>query len=300
MAALLEQPEEPAPGAELVAIQPLGKAPPLFLVHGMAGGMLWGYANLARHLGAEQPVYAFKSRGLEGEEEFATIEAMAAHYVGVLRRFRPQGPYSLGGYCFGGNVAFEMARQLQAAGQEVRLLALFNSSPPNSRFSRLTWTPGQTVKFFYNLLLWAADFRKWKPGDRREFFHWKLRMFKLRLFRGRPAAPANTAEVDPDKLVDLRAFPEEQRRLLAAHVRALVGYHGQPYAGRIHLFRSRGYPLFCSFDRHYGWTEYAAGGVELRLLQGKHDSILDEPCVATLARKMEECLDQPSTKRGPP
>src|SRR5581483_9438699 len=96
--------------------------PSLFLVHGVGGGMLWGFANLARALGAEQPVYAFKSRGLDGLEEFTTIEEMAAQYVADLLRFQPAGPFYLGGYCFGGLVAYEMARQLKAQGHETALL----------------------------------------------------------------------------------------------------------------------------------------------------------------------------------
>src|SRR3954466_11251371 len=112
--------------SSIVGIQPKGKRPALFLVHGVGGGMLWGYHNLARELGEEQPIYAFKSRGLDGLEEFTRIEDMAAHYIADLRQFQPQGPYHLGGYCFGGNVAYEIARQLTAQGQEVGLLLLMN------------------------------------------------------------------------------------------------------------------------------------------------------------------------------
>ena len=88
--------------------------PPLFLVHGAGGGMFWGYVNLARHL--KQPVYGFKSRGLDGLPELESIAEMASQYIADLRRVCPHGPYSLGGYCFGGVLAFEMARQLEAEG----------------------------------------------------------------------------------------------------------------------------------------------------------------------------------------
>src|SRR5258707_751995 len=111
-----------AAGSSLGEIQPRGAKPPLFLVHGVGGGMFWGYTNLSRRLGPEQPVFAFKSRGMDGEEEFATIEEMAAHYVADLRAFQPGGPYCLGGYCFGGYVAYEMARQLDAQGERAALL----------------------------------------------------------------------------------------------------------------------------------------------------------------------------------
>ena len=55
--------------------------------------MFWGYTNLSRYLGAEQPVYALKSRGLEGRKEFDRIEEMAAAYVNELRAFQRRGGY---------------------------------------------------------------------------------------------------------------------------------------------------------------------------------------------------------------
>src|SRR5205085_5144245 len=131
VAKILRQ-EKPSRGnsvSSIVEIQRRGSRPPLFLVHGAGGGMFWGYANLARCLGEDQPVYAFKSRGLDGLDEFATVEEIAAHYVADMRARQPHGPYYLGGYCFGGNVAYEMARQLDAQGERTALLALMNSAP---------------------------------------------------------------------------------------------------------------------------------------------------------------------------
>src|SRR5207237_314624 len=107
---------------------------------GAGGGMFWGYVNLSRHLGSDQPVYGFKSRGLDGREEFGTLEEMAEQYVKDLRGLQPSGPYYLGGYGFGGNVAYEMARQLDAQGEQVALLALLNCAPPNSRYLRIDWS----------------------------------------------------------------------------------------------------------------------------------------------------------------
>src|SRR5439155_10785008 len=113
--------------SSIVEIQPKGTRLPLFLVHGVGGGMFWGYTNLSKHLGNDQPVYAFNSRGMDGRPEFPTIKEMAAHYVSDLRKFRSRGPYLLGGYCFGGVVALEMARQLRAQGESVPLVTLVNS-----------------------------------------------------------------------------------------------------------------------------------------------------------------------------
>src|SRR4029077_5364539 len=85
----------------LVPLQPKGNKPPLFLVHGAGGDVLWGYANLAAHMRADQPIYGIKSRGQAGLEEFAKLEDMAAYYLQEVRALQPLGPYFLGGYCFG-------------------------------------------------------------------------------------------------------------------------------------------------------------------------------------------------------
>ena len=277
-------------GTSLVEIQASGSRPPLFLVHGAGGGMFWGYVNLSRHLGHDQPVYGFKSRGLDGQEELGRIEEMAAQYIGDLRSMQPRGPYYLGGYCFGGNIAFEMARQLTAQGEEVALLALLNCAPPNSEYCRMRWTPIWWLRFSRNLLYWANYFTSLSSAQRREFFRWKWEGLKKRLAGFRGAAQAEASKVDAGSLVDLSSFPPEQRRVWEAHIRALLDYHPEAYAGRVHLFRSPGHPLWCSFDPHYGWDEVAKGGVTMAVVPGAHERILEEPCVKVVAAELEKVL----------
>ena len=122
--------EQTADWSTLVPIQSGGARPPLFLVHGFGGGVV-GYAELARGLGDDQPVYGLQAVGLDGRTPpHETVEEMAAHFVDVVRSQQSQGPYYLGGYCFGGIVAFEVARQLEAQGQPVALVAIFEGYAP--------------------------------------------------------------------------------------------------------------------------------------------------------------------------
>src|SRR6185295_1833510 len=89
---------------------------------------------LARHLGREWPVYGLQARGIEGDlTPFDRIEEMAASYIEALRSVQREGPYTLGGWSFGGLVAFEMAQQLKEAGHEVALLALLDMNAPRAR-----------------------------------------------------------------------------------------------------------------------------------------------------------------------
>ncbi|MGN6642113.1 MAG: amino acid adenylation domain-containing protein, partial [Verrucomicrobiota bacterium] len=295
------QEESAISGTSLVEIQPRGTRPPLFFVHGAGGGMFWGYINLSRHLGQDQPVYGLRSRGLDGREEFATVEEMAAQYITDLRAVQPRGPYHIGGYCFGGNVAYEMARQLKEQGEEVAVLALFNCAPANSRYSRLAWwSPIWFMRLGINLCYWVKYFLQWTPPQRREFFRWKSKMLKRRADRFLGHTRSSKATVDAGELVDLSSFSSEQRKLWESHIRALVNYHPKPFTGHVQLFRSPGHPLLCSYDPDYGWGDLARHRVQIFIVPGVHEKILEEPCVKTLAQALTRCLNQSSTSSNPP
>lgn len=108
-----------------------GSRPPFFCVHAI-GGAVFSYVELAQSLGPDQPFLALQARGLDGRNEpFSNLEEMAAAYVRAIRTVQPEGPYRLGGWSFGGAVAFEMARCLRATGARVDLLALLDSWPPS-------------------------------------------------------------------------------------------------------------------------------------------------------------------------
>lgn len=108
-----------------------GSRTPFFCVHAI-GGAVFSYVELAQSLGLEQPFYALQARGLDGRgEPFEDLEDMAAEYVRAIRTAQPEGPYRLGGWSFGGAVAFEMTRQLRAEGARVDLLALLDSWSPH-------------------------------------------------------------------------------------------------------------------------------------------------------------------------
>jgi len=128
-AELLRQAERDDCGA-LVTLHRKGAGRPLFLVHA-AGGWAFPYVALARHLGGERPVHAFQAPQLfRGGAESITLASMAREYIAAMKAVQPAGSYLLGGWSFGGNVAFEMANQLRAAGESVAGLVMFDTLPP--------------------------------------------------------------------------------------------------------------------------------------------------------------------------
>ena len=125
---------EPAPeqGSPLVLLERGGPSTPFFFVHPV-GGTILQYRALARGLGVQRPFYALESPALEGNPlpHDISIEALARNYLDAVRTAMPKGPYLLGGWSFGGLVAFEMAQALRHAGEEVALLALLDSHVQN-------------------------------------------------------------------------------------------------------------------------------------------------------------------------
>ncbi|MHC4429507.1 MAG: non-ribosomal peptide synthetase, partial [Planctomycetota bacterium] len=106
-----------------VPIRSGGSGRPLFCVHPSSGTVAC-LAELARHLGEDRPFWGLEARGVDGVAATQDrIEDMASTYLAAVRSIQPHGPYLLAGYSFGGVIAFEMAQQLRAAGQEIALLA---------------------------------------------------------------------------------------------------------------------------------------------------------------------------------
>ncbi|HSC57151.1 MAG TPA: amino acid adenylation domain-containing protein, partial [Nitrospira sp.] len=133
--------EQVEPVSPLVlCVQPNGHGRPLFLIHDGAG-QLFFYPVLAAHLGNDRPVYGLrpptKSHGhYRSFEKTRTVQELAELYITEIRKIRPHGPYLLGGSCFGGVIAFEMAQQLRAAGDDVGPLLLFDSFVLNNARAR--------------------------------------------------------------------------------------------------------------------------------------------------------------------
>ena len=130
VARCLSQPKWADDERSLVAIKPQGRKRPFFYVHPRIGSVLL-YANLARYFDADRPFYGLQSVGLDGKQEpLNRVEDMAAHYIREIQTIQPKGPYLLGGRCFGGRVALEMAQQLQAQGEKVAILAIVEAGTP--------------------------------------------------------------------------------------------------------------------------------------------------------------------------
>ncbi|HEY3957180.1 MAG TPA: amino acid adenylation domain-containing protein [Streptosporangiaceae bacterium] len=114
----------------VLPVQGTGSRPPFFFLHGdWTGGAFYCFA-LARACGPEQPFHVLEPYKFSARDEVPTVEEVAAAHIDAVRQVQPAGPYRLGGFCNGGLLAYEMARQLERDGQQVEFLGLVDPSPP--------------------------------------------------------------------------------------------------------------------------------------------------------------------------
>ncbi|MFE6779431.1 alpha/beta fold hydrolase [Streptomyces sp. NPDC057702] len=119
----------PAAYDPVVALQSGGAKTPLFCVHPGVGEVLV-FVNLARYFADDRPFYALRARGFDaGEEPFASFAEMVETYVAAIRARQPHGPYAVAGYSYGGAVAFEIAKRLEALGERVDFVGSLNLPP---------------------------------------------------------------------------------------------------------------------------------------------------------------------------
>lgn len=296
LADILGQEQWSAPWSSLVAIQPKGSKPPFFCVHG-PGGHVLNYSHLASRLGEDQPFYGLQALGLDGKQPpDSRIEDMATHYVKEIRSLWPNGPYFLGGFCFGGQVAFEIARQLEAQGLKVALLALFEAYVrryPKS-LSDIPLPSYGVYRFVRNIVLHMHALLQLRGKDRSQYVLrriWnaktKLKMSTWKILNGF----FSLINVPLPNVFSLRD-------LYLIHCQAGKDYMPQPYPGRVTVFVVQQSPEIRSHDPRLAWGKLAAGGMEIHEFPGSHDEMLTEPQVRLLAEELRACLTREQESSG--
>ncbi len=130
----------------LVRLQPEGTKRPFFCVH-PASGTVGVFFDVAQMIDPERPFFAFQPPGMDGEcEPIFDLRALARGYVRQMRKAQPEGPYAFGGWSVGGLIAFQMAHELLASGEEVALLVLFDTVN-NELFPDLPYTRQEIANF---------------------------------------------------------------------------------------------------------------------------------------------------------
>jgi amino acid adenylation domain-containing protein len=288
LAEIVRGESKPQAWSTVVDIQPKGSKKPIFWAHslgGDGGGGFFYYRRLATLLGEDQPSFGIRSP----QQPFERIEDMAAYYIREIKAVQPEGPYQLGGFCFGGIVAYEMARQLEAAGDKLSLLAVLESAPPNLEklHARLPRSARFSIENVYENL---RDFVSHSPTEQVAMVKRKARKVREKLSHRNGDGTAQPPPALKD-LIDMSKYPKDYVKYAETHWKALESYVPGLYGGTVHLFRARKQPLRIT-DPSLGWNIVAPGRVKIEVIPGTHETMVTEPHVQVLAQKVINAIQE--------
>jgi thioesterase domain-containing protein len=272
------------PHVALIPVQTGQSRPPFFYMHvHWIGGAFYSF-TLAHDLGPDQPLYVIDPYKFDDLQVPPTIEEIAASYIESIRTVQSEGPYFLGGFCAGGLLAYEVAQQLRARGQEVKLLVLIDPMAGPIQFIRLL---GSCIRRFGDLL-------RLTPAKQLDWFL-RIRYLSRILRRSRDE---NTEHVNglmrswkekhPGRF-SLIPAPEALRQdWMAVFVWAVSGYFPRHYPGKLTYLFARENPD----SRKLWWGKAGEGeNAEIYAVPGTH-----ETCRTTylhdLTAQVKACLDK--------
>jgi aspartate racemase len=307
LARLLEKGTQGEKWSSLVPIHPQGSKPIFYLVHPVGGDVVH-YNQLVRYYNdPDQPFWGLRAQGLDGHTQpLRRLEDMAAHYIQEIQQMQPHGPYYLGGHSFGALAAFEMARQLHQAGEEVGLLALldmevtsnippeFPGLPPHLRYmgANLSVATRGKARGTENISLYDSSLppvlqklyllaqRGFFIGRKLFFLPWsKKGVYLQRLGEDLRQADAGTGPEIPQAYIEVRRACEIATR----------DYALRTYPGQLALFMQEG-PNAYLVNPILIWSKAALGGIQVYKVPGTHLSMIEEPHVQVLAQALRQCM----------
>jgi thioesterase domain-containing protein len=258
LAALMQQQQAPQGWKHLAVMKPGGTRKPLFCLNGFNGDVD-DYLNVARFLDASVPIYGLEARSTGDDHAFDALpERRFESYQQEIRAVQPQGPYRLCGFSFAGAEAFDLARRLEGAGEEV-ILILIDAYRPSRWLRMLSWGPRiismvraratiatarRKVRAF-----WTYELHRWLTGKDKDLQHALFRHARQRTYRP-----------------------------FAGHVVLIKGNRIEEWAYQLKL------------DGFNGWKKYVTGRFDVIHIDAGHAALMKEPLVKTVAQHLSSIL----------
>ena len=313
-----------SPAEEEQARQPMvllkdGTKNPFFCVTG-AGNVHAAFGPLADALDGEQPMYGFSELLLWPDDElFPTVEEMAAKCVREMKAKRPGGPYHIGGYSFGGVVAYEMARQLIESGEEVSSLIMLDTSAYLCRstgfrsrlFSAAIALNNARVRVTMFAVTWKLQLgyirdglqllcaklagsiaRDTREPTLRDYLRWIWQDTNNQYFYSQAGLPK--PRVSDQRLDMVRdSWIRRRTKRVDLSLNALKEYKFEPIMAEVTMLRVAFDPWHRnSKDVTLGWKDLALQGVRVEVVPGNHLVMYSEPFVRGLGATLQRCLDR--------
>ncbi|MFE1744075.1 amino acid adenylation domain-containing protein [Coleofasciculus sp. H7-2] len=296
--------------SSLVPVKPGGSQVPFFFHGGAADAITW--AKFSHLLPSDRPFYGLQHPILEGKVVFQnSVEEMAAHCLKEIRTIQPNGPYFIGGHCFGGTVAFEMAQQLHAQGEKIALLALIDAYAPKplpknnllwrtqALFRKSSFLLNKTYYYHaenlkqrnvWGKFIYLSDWLKEKVQAQ---FQQKLSQKRLEL---NSSSPKNNSILDSnahsrkpnDPISHELRYLEAEKANRAAKAR----YTPQIYPGSITLFRAKTQLLEWYFGSELGWESFTEKKVESYEISGIFGNLFNQSSLPLLVERVKLALEK--------
>ncbi len=270
---------------QVIEIQTKGSRPPFAILD--IGTI---FRELLRHLDSDQPVYGLVMPELSKLPKRFTVQDIAANLIVAWREVRPHGPYTLGGWSHAGVVAYEMARQLQASGEDVKAVILFDTNSPAylRKFRGPKALPVRIFILIEKTIYHSSRIVQLKPIEVIDYIRERLRtikgMWQLRFWRLWYRALEQPKAAHLDNSTDFQFLATED-------------YMPEPCMIPLVLFRSTVLQTGPFRDPKLGWGELALGGLKVHVLPGNHAGMFVEPALHQMAEKLAEHLGHPVTVR---
>ncbi|GAB3807197.1 hypothetical protein GCM10028819_43600 [Spirosoma humi] len=281
LAQLLQTDRTVTPVDSLIPIKTSGTKTPLYIVHG-AGLQVLLFNSLAMHMDPDQPVYGLQPTALNGKDKpLDKVEEIASSYVNAIIRQNPHGPYALAGYSLGGQIAYEMAKQLIERGKQISTLAMFDSAVDDNyhfapwlrrtvKNSQLTINKvAYTLKSFVENPKQTITYNKASFANKVRNLQWKIK---------RP---------DDHFQTESGQFPILEN----IYRQALRKYRPTSQGIAIDLFRAKKQAFYRNDFSYYGWKPFALNGINIYEIPGDHFTIFSPPHDKEFARILQNVLD---------
>ncbi len=311
----------PPRGIQLREVKP-GHRIPFFCLPGAgdSGGIYDAYAEA---LSADQPFFGFAN--LDSEESGpAGIEQVARRCIEEMKKVRPSGPYYLGGFSFGGTLAYEMARQLIEAGEEVPFIAIIDGATPDHFLARAVLSKlylqclvergrarchvfARTWKLHAGYLRDGIGLFIGRAGQRRDSDHPPLRLaeylrwiwvdasvqyYFIQAGLSSPTLGERRVDLFLDQIVRSRTKTMRSSR------QAIGDYRMVPIPAEITLFRAQHNPYNSERrDPTYGWGRYALKGLRIVEVPGNHMAMIRPPYATGLGQALQRMMDELESRR---
>jgi thioesterase domain-containing protein/acyl carrier protein len=281
IASLAEAIENGGPVSAAVPLSSRGTKRPFFCVHPHSGQIL-GFNTLAGHLGTDRPIYGIRLPIDDTHQPLVTtVEDMASLYLQEVRAIQPQGPYLLGGYCFGGVVAFEMAHRLVTAGEEIACLALIGTDAPGNAGLP---SPGLWLRRHMKTLQ-NLPRRGWPAYIVRRFLNIQPVIVRRLRFRVHQHI-WQICESNEWQLPVLLRTPEYVCEIADSKYKPPV-----LDCGNTVVYASRPQAI-APADPYDGWRDWVTDGLKFCNLSATTDMVMMEPGVRELARELRRIFDE--------